>query len=215
MDGQTIRRPGNSHQATLVGAVRTALALLAVAGVACSHATAVTTVSVIDVSPATANVVVRQQVTLRATLKDAAGHALAGPHLFWSSEDSAVAVVSSSGVVTAVAPGRVRVAASAEGVTGTAVVTVLGVSVVTVVIVPDTLTITRGNTGQLRATAYDAGGNAVTGLAVAWGSGNQSVATVDAAGTVSGVATGTAGVTAAIAGRIGSATVVVVHHRGD
>ena len=112
-------------------------------------------------------------------------------------------------VVTAAATGRVNVAASAGGVTGIAIVTVSPVSVADVVVVPETLTVMPKGTGQLNAAAFGPSGNEVAGLSVVWGSSHQSVATVDASGRVTGVTPGISTVTAAMAGRVASATVVV------
>jgi uncharacterized protein YjdB len=187
----------------------TALASLVIIGGGCSGATDIQAVSAIHVQPATVALFVPGQATLRVAAVDAAGQVLAMHQVYWSSEDTNIATVSSSGVVTAVTPGRARIAASADGVTGIAVVTVSAVTVTDVVIVPDTLTVAQNATGQLLATAYDASGNIVQGLSTVWGSSQQSVATVNASGTVTGVSTGTATVTAAIAGHVASATIVV------
>jgi hypothetical protein len=186
-----------------------AVAALVVSGGGCSGPTGIQNVSAIRIQPSAIALIVPRQTTLRASAVDAAGRVVAMDQLYWSSEDTTIATVSSGGVVTAVTPGVARIAASAEGVTGIAIVTVSAVTVAEVVVVPETLRVAPTATGQLRATAYDASGNVVTGLSTAWGSSDQSVATVNSSGTVTGVGQGTATVTAAIAGQVASATIIV------
>ena len=131
----------------------TAVACVAFGGSECSGATGVQPVSAIRVQPSAVSLQVPGQTTLSATAVDGAGRTLAVGQLYWSSEDTSIATVSSSGVVTTVTPGRARIAASADGVTGIAVVTVSAVAVAEVVVVPETLTVAPTATGQLRATA--------------------------------------------------------------
>jgi Bacterial Ig-like domain (group 2) len=203
---RTAVNQGGSHR--WVRAIA-AVACLVISGGGCSGPTGIQAVSAIRVQPSAIALLVPRQTTLRATAVDAAGRVLAMSRVYWSSEDTTIATVSSSGVVTAVTPGRARIAASAEGVTGIAIVTISAVTVAEVVVLPETLTVTPNATGQLRATAYDPSGNVVTGLSAAWGSSEPSVATVSASGTVTGVSPGMATVTAAIAGRVASATIRV------
>jgi hypothetical protein len=175
----------------------------------CSRATAVHAVAKVAVTPQTATLIVNRQVTLRASLVDPTGRVVAGPSVYWSSEDTMIARVSSIGVVTGVSPGGVLIAASAGGTSGTATVTVSAVPVTSVTIVPDTLTVAPGANGRLRATAYDTSGHVVGGLTVTWGSGNAAVATVDTSGQVTGVGAGSTRISASIGGRTASATAVV------
>ena len=186
-----------------------ALWCLTITGAACSGVTNIQSVSAIHVQPSAIALLVQGQDTLRATAVDAAGRTLAIHQLFWSSQDVDIATVSSTGVVTAVTPGRVSIAASADGVTGMAVVTVSAATVAKVVVVPDTLALAPNATGQLRATAYNPSGNVVSGLPTVWGSSEQSVATVDSSGNVTGVSPGTATVTVGIAGQVAAATIIV------
>jgi len=59
-----------------------------------------------------------------ATTRDARGGVLAGRTVTWSSADVRVASVTAAGLVQAVAPGRVAIAATSEGKTGSALVVV-------------------------------------------------------------------------------------------
>lgn len=184
-------------------------AALFVIAIGCSSATGVKGVSTVNVDPSTATLLVHDQVALHAQVLNESGGSLSGASVFWSSEDSTIARVSSSGTVTAMTPGIVRIAASAEGVSGTATITVSATRIASVTVVPDTLRLAPGGAARLIATAYDGSGNIVTGLTVTWGSSNTSVATVDQTGAVTGVTDGTSSVSASVGGKIGSADVIV------
>jgi hypothetical protein len=116
--------------------------------------------------------------------------------------------VSPAGLVTAKALGSVTITAAAEGKTGTAVVNVNPVTVARVVVSPGTATMPVGKTVQLTAALFDANGQPITGRTVSWTS-NSSKAAVDANGLVTGVAVGTAVITATADGKSASATIDV------
>jgi uncharacterized protein YjdB len=81
--------------------------------------------------------------------------------------------------------------------------------VVTVVLTPATLQLYVGASQQLAADAQDANGRSVSGMQVAWSSGNPALATVDGSGKVTGVGIGQVAITAAAGGKTGSASVTV------
>ena len=113
----------------------------------------------------------------------------------WSSDTTTVATVSASGVVTPVSAGtaKVTVTTADGGKTATCAVTVIQ-SVTGVSLNPSSLSLkVGGSSGSLMATVSP---SAATNKAVAWTSGNSSVATVSASGVVSPVAPGTATITA-------------------
>jgi hypothetical protein len=80
----------------------------------------------------------------------------------------------------------------------------------TVVISPGTSSVLLDRELQLVALVYDKNGNLLSGHTATWSSNDDNVATVDADGKVSGVAVGTATITANIAGQDGNGTVEVV-----
>src|SRR5713226_2973034 len=94
-----------------------------------SGTSAITVTSVpvasITVSPASANVLVGQTVQLIATPKDASGNPLSGRTVTWASNNTSVATVSSSGLVTGATAGSATVTATSEGQSGTSAVTVV------------------------------------------------------------------------------------------
>jgi len=170
-------------------------------------------VASIDISPSNPSVAVGDQITLTATPKDANGNALSGRSVEWFSNNESVATVSSSGATTAVltakATGQATITATSEGKNGTTTVTVVQAPVASVTVAPDTATIQAGASTQLTATTKDAHGNTLTGRTVTWTSSNPSVATVDQSGKVTGVAAGSATITATSEGKSGSTVVTV------
>lgn len=130
--------------------------------------------------------------------------------IVWSSEDPRVATVNESGVVVGVAAGRVLIAASSGGKSASSAISVSSRPVTLVRVTPASGTIAVGSTGTLTAEAFDAAGDPANGLPVTWKSSNETVATVNNAGAVTGVATGSVTITATISGRDGTAAITIV-----
>jgi uncharacterized protein YjdB len=147
-------------------------------------------------------------VTLTATAMSTEGTPMAGQTFVWGSSNEAVATVS-NGVVTGVAAGSATISATTGGKRGEMVVTVTAVPVGSVAVTPDTASVAVGATRQLSATVRDAGGGTLTGRAVTWSSSDTTKARVSTTGLVTGVAAGTAMITAASEGKQGQATVTV------
>jgi phosphoesterase family protein/Big-like domain-containing protein len=87
---------------------------------------AITPVAVasVTVGPSSASMQVGQTVQLTATPKDASGTPLTGRGVTWSSDDSGVARVSGTGLVTGRATGSATITATSEGKSGTSAITV-------------------------------------------------------------------------------------------
>ncbi len=145
---------------------------------------------------------------LGATVYSAAGSAMPGASVAWSSLDAGVAAVDASGRVTAKAAGTARIVATSGTLVDTATVTVRQV-VAAVTVTPSSPVVLEGGTQQMSAAATDANGNPIPGAAFAWTSSNAPVATVDAAGVVRAVAAGVSYVTAAAGGKTATATLTV------
>jgi uncharacterized protein YjdB len=111
--------------------------------------------------------------------------------------------------VTAAAAGSATITATSEGQSASATVAVTTVPVASVILSPATASVQAGQTMQLTATPKDANGSALSGRTVTWASSNVGVATVSATGSVSGVAGGSATITATSEGQSGSATIAV------
>ena len=169
-------------------------------------------VATVDVSPSSAIVAVGGTAQLSASLKDAGGEPLTGRTVTWTTSTSAIADVSSTGLVTGKgAGGPVTITATSEGVSGTASVTVTSTAepVASVEVLPTSASVVVGGTVQLTATPKDAGGLPLTGRTITWGTNASGVATVSASGLVTGVAGGPATITATSEGKSGTASVTV------
>ena len=139
---------------------------------------------------------------------DANGRAVAGAAFSWESSDDAVATVDGSGLVTAAGNGTATITATAGEASGEAMVSVMQ-SAGSVVVSPAADTVELGDTVRLAAEAFDENGHRVEGAEFGWSSSDVSVATVDASGLVTGVAEGTATVTAAARDASGVAEITV------
>ncbi|MCC6243932.1 MAG: Ig-like domain-containing protein [Gemmatimonadaceae bacterium] len=183
---------------------------LAVAAWSCTEATIEPVpVASISVTPPTTSVRAGTPVTLVARPLNGAGAAVAVRTIIWSSNNTAVATVSANGVVSTLAPGEARIAASAFGKSATATITVTPRVVASVTVTPATVSMRVGVSTPLTAQTLDVDGLALTGRAVVWSSGNTAVATVNAQGVVTGVSPGAATITATSEGRSGQAAVTV------
>ena len=165
----------------------------------------------ITVTPASATLSVGQTSQETAVAKDAQGSVIDGTSFTWTTSNPAAAIVSSAGTVSAVGAGTATIRAAAGGVTGSMSVSVTS-TVATVASVAVTLSNTNiqvGGTAQASAVAKDASGNVLPGTVFTWKSSSTSVAAVSTSGLVNGVSTGTAQITASVAGVAGSANVSV------
>jgi trimeric autotransporter adhesin len=171
------------------------------------------------ISPDSTSIPAGDSITLSAVAQSAAGKALTGVTLFWSTSDKTIATVSQSGVVTAVANGTATIAASADNASGSATVVVQPLTVASVSVSPTLDTIyatTPGNSVTITATTRDAAGTILTGQPLIW-SATGGVVNVSTAGvvTATNTAAGTATVTATSTASglpSASAKIVVIGH---
>ncbi len=166
-------------------------------------------VASVEITPPSASVQAGAALTLRARALDADGSVVPVSTVTWSSSNTSMATVSTSGVVTTRAPGEVRIAASIVGKSAVATLTIAARDVASVVVTPASLSMRVGLTTPLQVQTLDADGGSLTGRTVTWSSGNPSVATVDAQGVVTALSPGAATITATSEGRSGQAAVTV------
>jgi len=81
-------------------------------------------VASVTVTPASATLVVASVLQLTATPKDAAGNVLSGRTVTWSSDNTSLATVTSSGLVTGKVAGSAVITATSEGHSGTSAISV-------------------------------------------------------------------------------------------
>jgi len=129
----------------------------------------------------------------------------------WSSTDTTVATVNSSGVATGVKVGGVVINAKFSGVTGGATLSVTAPTLQSITITPNPASLPAGTSLQLTATGHYSDGTAqdVTGSSV-WSSTDTTIATVSASGIVAGVKVGgPVTITAKVAAVSGTASLTV------
>ncbi len=166
-------------------------------------------VASVSVAPSTDTLITSATLQLIATPKDSDGNALGGRTVSWTTSNSSVATVSSSGVVRGVAPGKSTITATVEGAAGAATVTVTLPPVASVSVSPSSAQLEVGKSVTLTATTVDATGGTLSGRTVTWSSGKSSVATVSSSGVVTGAAAGSAWIFATSEGKRDSAAIVV------
>jgi uncharacterized protein YjdB/PKD repeat protein len=165
-------------------------------------------VATVSVDPADATIGAGATLQLTATPRDAAGNPLSGRAVSWATSDGAVATVSETGLVTGVSQGAATITATSEGQSGTASLTVEA-PVASVDVTPGSVSLEAGTTVQLSATPRDAGGAPLGGRVVSWTSNDETVAKVSATGLVTGIAAGSATITATSEGKSGTASITV------
>ena len=158
------------------------------------------------------------QFIATGTFTDNTTYALSPPTIQWTTSNVAIAKISNTGLVTAVAPGTVVITATdvATGISGTALYTVSGQPVSKVTISPTTLSIPAGTLGQFNATATLGSGLIDKHADYSWTVSNPTVASVSETGEVTGIAVGTTTVTATelSSGKLATATLTVTSDRG-
>ncbi len=165
-------------------------------------------VSVVNVSAT--SVVLQPSATAQATaaLLDGSGTPTTNRVLAWTSSNHAVATVSASGVVTAIAKGTANIVATSEGVTGSLAITVPTVTTINIT-APNSNALQPTQTTQATATLLDVGGATATNRIITWSSSTPSVATVSATGLVTAHVAGTATITVTSEGVTGTLSVIV------
>jgi uncharacterized protein YjdB len=166
-------------------------------------------VSSVRIAPDKTDLLVAGSTNLVATPYDSRGASIVGRTVVWMTNNATVAAVSQTGQVTGILPGAAVITAVIDGVSGTSAITVRLVPVARVTVTPSTVAIDAGKTATLTARVTDAAGNVLTGREVTWTSSDTRIVTVDQAGVVRGVRSGTVVVTATSEGKFGTSSVKV------
>ena len=170
------------------------------------------TAATVTVTPAAVSIdAIDGTAALEAAARDAFDNLITGRAFTWTSQNSNIVTVSSSGVVTARATGSTQVQASLDGASGAADVMVAQVAT-QVGLSPTSGSLTAvGQTLQFTASSQDRNGNPITRPQTdyTWTSSNTGVATVSTAGLVTAAGGGTTQISAAVGSVSASATVTV------
>ena len=162
----------------------------------------------VELTPAEASLAIGATMTLDAVVKSTEGAVIEDAVVAWESSHPEVASVD-GGTVTGRSAGTATIRATSGGRSGVATITVTTIPVATVAVTPAAPSVFIGRTVQLTAVTSDAEGNVLTGREIGWTSNATGVATVSETGLVTGVAAGSATITATSEGKTGTATVTV------
>jgi uncharacterized protein YjdB len=164
----------------------------------------------VTVTISLASISVGQTTTATVAGLDQNGAAIGVGPVTWSVASPTIATVSADGSITGIAPGQTQIiATTADGKQGQATLVVTPIAVASVSITPSAPTVAPGGTQQLTATTFDANGSVLSGRTVAWATSDATKVTVNATGLITGVAAGSATVTATSEGKTGSVIVTV------
>lgn len=169
-------------------------------------------VATVEIMLGVNTIVVAQTALATAILKDASGSTLSGRVIAWTTSSASIATISSTGIVTGTGAGTATITCTSEGKVGSASIIVAlvpppAVASVEVSLATPNLAVSGSTTAS--ASLKDAAGNPLTGRLVEWRSGNPDVATVSGTGYVTGIAFGTASISATSEGKTGSASVTL------
>ena len=114
----------------------------------------------------------------------------------WSSTAPAIATISESGVINAVAVGQVTLIATVGGKQGQRIVTVIPPPIAQIVLDPPAFRMLRGTTRQLHAAAFDVKARELTERKIVFTSSDPAKATVTPDGVVTALTPGTANIIA-------------------
>jgi hypothetical protein len=177
------------------------------AGQSVAQSSSATTIAI---TPATSDIAVGQKVKFTVASKDASGKVVELKPATWLAAPFDLAAVDDDGMVSFFAPGEVLVGAIVNGKPTFTSVRVKTGPVASIDIDPVNSPLVVGATRKLVTVARGAEGNPRSDVVISWVSSNPSVATVDAAGVVLGVAPGEAKITGTSGTGNGSVNVRVV-----
>lgn len=169
----------------------------------------------LTVSATSSTIHVGETLALTLEALDARGNVVDPGTTSWSSATQSVATIDASGIVTALAPGRSTITASAAGKVARIVINVADVEIAQVVLSADSVALVPGQTQALEASLFDDAGARIAGRGVNWSSDRPTTATVSSTGVVSAVGGGVAMITASSGDAIATATVIVSGNPGD
>ena len=164
----------------------------------------------VEISPTKVEAHVGDKVKFSAVAKDASGKVLDVKPMIWFAVPPDIAAADGDGTVIFRAPGVVTVGAVVAGKPGFTLATVLVSPPAKVDVTPVSQTMVVGGSSVLTATARSENGDPRTDASIRWTSKSPTIAKVDDAGLVSGLAPGKATLVASSGPASGEVTIQVI-----
>lgn len=177
-------------------AILTAFASLIGPGAAIAQEPKPSAVKTVEISPASATAEVGKSIKFTAVAKDEAGNVVNEKPSGWFAAPFDLAHAGEDGTVAFFQPGEVLVVAIVGGKPGFMKVMVKATPVSSIDIEPLKHPVFTGGRVKLNAVARALNGDPRAGAVIKWSSDNSRIASVDAAGVVTGIAPGKANITA-------------------
>ena len=167
------------------------LFLALISGIGCTGFFVNPTLSTLTVGPSTPTIVQGStlQMTATGTFNDGSIKTLTNS-AFWSTSDSTIASVGTTGLVTGVAPGTATITAESGTTVGSTTVTIQLGNITSIAVMPQSNSIKVGGTVQLKAVATTSNGTTddITNSAT-WASSNTNAGTINSSGLFTAVTT--------------------------
>ncbi len=164
----------------------------------------------VELTPTSVKLVEGDQFTLTALVRDTNQQLTDALPITWTSSDDTIATVDANGVVSAVKTGSATITASVGAQSASCDVSVIPTQVASIDLSPRSAVLQTGDTKTLSAQALAADGSALSWPTITWTSSDDTIATVDANGTVDAVQAGTVAITAEAGGVERSAAITVI-----
>lgn len=167
------------------------------------------TLQSLAITPANPSITVggTKAFTATGTFSDGSTGAVAAT---WSSSANTIASITTSGVATGLAAGSTTITATANGVSATTTLVVSGATLTSLQVTPANPSVAAGSITWLTATGtYSDGSTATLTTSVTWSSSSTAIAQVYPSGQVTGVAAGTATITATLGSKSATAALTV------
>jgi uncharacterized protein YjdB len=160
-------------------------------GIGCTGFFVNPTLSTLTVGPSTPTIVQGStlQMTATGTYNDGSTKSLTNS-AFWSTSDSAIASVGTTGLVTGVATGTATITAESGTTIGSTTITIQLGNITSIAVMPQSTSIKVGGTAQLKAIATTSNGTTddITSSAT-WASSNTNAGTINSSGFFTAVTT--------------------------
>jgi uncharacterized protein YjdB len=187
-------------------------------GISGSKTITVPAVATVTVTGTNLSPIPQQTSQLTATLLDASGSPALNRTVTWNSSSPAVAMVSSTGLVTGLAVGTAVITATSESKSGNVTITVVQPTVASITISGNNSSLLLTQTSALTTVIMDANNRPTTTITPTWTSSNPALATISPAGVVTAVGAGTGAnvtFTASVGNVSATKTITIIGHGAE